>query len=750
MILKKRYTIKGEVFYLGLLSSLLILLVFGFLMFTSLFKISIDNAKQSIKETNMQISVFTEGYFTEVTNTLKALSNNLDIRSAMGGDEQIKQKALATYLDFDTTNKNIAYIYSGYENGLLLINDYTPPAGYDPTSRPWYVAAMGKRPKISIGLPYQEANTNEWLISQSKVLLDLKGKPVGVIALDVSLESIIELLHERHMFKSQRSYVIDREGKIIIHPDEQMIGGIVPEEVNNIIPDRQGELTYTIDNTKKWAYFNTIDSTDWVLITDVKRSEVLNPVITRLLLYSFSIVLLSAVLGTLQSKIFGKRFAEPLTELGKRISDITAGRSIDDTTYRYSNHEIAKIANNIEQLAEHSLNKKANELKTIIESTQEGILVVNDKQEVIYINSRFQEMWNISQEVLDSRVDKILTHAIVDQLVDPTGFLEKVQKINVSDKEAMDTIHFKDGRVFECFSCPLIDNAQIVGRVWSFRDITERKQSEQKIYEYTRELEYKGMELERIYQQLNKEIDKARYIHERTLPKTLPKIQGISFSAHYQPAKRMGGDFYDVIQTPDRLVIYLSDVSGHGLDGAMLSIFVKETIDSYVSLRPDELQPQKILQHLDSQFRRKNYPDDYFVCIFLSVFDLNTKVLTSAGAGFQVFPLVRLGSGSHTILLSDGLPVSAAFPPELMIFQEKQLKLEPGSTILFSTDGLFEQKMNEEMYLQRAQTVFYTNSHLSPPQIVRAIKDDFLKFSGGSQQEDDDITFLVMQLDPPR
>ncbi len=85
---------------------------------------------------------------------------------------------------------------------------------------------------------------------------------------------------------------------------------------------------------------------------------------------------------------------------------------------------------------------------------------------------------------------------------------------------------------------------------------------------------------------MDKEISKAQQVHKQILPQSLPSIETISFAAYYQPAEKMGGDFYDVIHRGNKLIFYLSDVSGHGMDGAMLSLFVKHTINSYIDLTP--------------------------------------------------------------------------------------------------------------------------------------------------------------------
>lgn len=274
----------------------------------------------------------------------------------------------------------------------------------------------------------------------------------------------------------------------------------------------------------------------------------------------------------------------------------------------------------------------------------------------------------------------------------------------------------------------------------NIRDISERKQVEQKLADYTKELEH-------LYEHLNEEMDKARRIHERSFSHNLPVVEGISFAAHYQPAERLGGDFYHVLRAGNKLVIYLSDVMGHGIDGAMLSLFVKEAIDSYISLKQDEIEPHKILDHLNRQYRKANYPHDYFIAIFLAVLDLDTMELQYSAAGFQDAPLVSHGNGEHTGLIVKNLPISATLPPESIDLHAAKTKLQPGMCILFNTDGLTEQVVNDKFYYQRLKDVFHANSYLPAADLVQAIITDFHRFNQGSSQGDDDITLLVLQVE---
>jgi PAS domain S-box-containing protein len=118
-------------------------------------------------------------------------------------------------------------------------------------------------------------------------------------------------------------------------------------------------------------------------------------------------------------------------------------------------------------------------LKAILESVGEGILVVNNEGKVVLSNRRFASMWNIPDKIINSRDDDKFLHAVLAQLEDPKAFIAKVKKLYKSADEDFDTIPFKDGRVFERISRPIINEGKIAGRVWSFRDITQQKRVEQ-------------------------------------------------------------------------------------------------------------------------------------------------------------------------------------------------------------------------------------------------------------------------------
>jgi diguanylate cyclase (GGDEF)-like protein/PAS domain S-box-containing protein len=129
--------------------------------------------------------------------------------------------------------------------------------------------------------------------------------------------------------------------------------------------------------------------------------------------------------------------------------------------------------------SEDAMKETLSLLNATLDSTADGILVVDNEGKITSFNRQFAEMWRIPQPILDRRDDDAALQAVLGQLADPEGFVAKVRELYTQpDAESHDVLDFKDGRVFDRYSKPQLVGGVAVGRVWSFRDITDRKRLE--------------------------------------------------------------------------------------------------------------------------------------------------------------------------------------------------------------------------------------------------------------------------------
>ena len=136
--------------------------------------------------------------------------------------------------------------------------------------------------------------------------------------------------------------------------------------------------------------------------------------------------------------------------------------------------------NEVRREAELALKRSASLLRASLEATDDGIVVVDNTGRIESFNNRFAELWHLPLEMMEClQFDNELLGTVLDQLADSEAFLVKVRSLySQPDSQSFDVVEFKDGRIFERHSHPQLLEGKPVGRVWSFRDVTERKQAE--------------------------------------------------------------------------------------------------------------------------------------------------------------------------------------------------------------------------------------------------------------------------------
>jgi two-component system cell cycle sensor histidine kinase/response regulator CckA len=143
---------------------------------------------------------------------------------------------------------------------------------------------------------------------------------------------------------------------------------------------------------------------------------------------------------------------------------------------------VSKVARDISERKrdDAELRLQQTMLLTERELTLDAILVVDAQSKVLSYNRRFAQMWGLSADILATKADEQLLRAISDKLQHPDQFMERVRQLyDRHDEASNDEVELTDGRVLERYSAPMRDGGgSYYGRIWYFRDVTERKQSE--------------------------------------------------------------------------------------------------------------------------------------------------------------------------------------------------------------------------------------------------------------------------------
>ena len=126
------------------------------------------------------------------------------------------------------------------------------------------------------------------------------------------------------------------------------------------------------------------------------------------------------------------------------------------------------------RVQERVLRRKEQVLNATLDSAADGILAVDNKGRIIFSNRQFARMWHIPPDLAESGDDSELLQFVVEQLANPNEFVQKVNELYHSAEESSDRLIFKDGRIFDRHSLPLLLEEGRVGRVWTFRDATPR------------------------------------------------------------------------------------------------------------------------------------------------------------------------------------------------------------------------------------------------------------------------------------
>lgn len=256
--------------------------------------------------------------------------------------------------------------------------------------------------------------------------------------------------------------------------------------------------------------------------------------------------------------------------------------------------------------------------------------------------------------------------------------------------------------------------------------------------QYMQKLIYETSERERISADLNV----AANIQNSMLPHEFPKRGDFDLCASMNPAKEVGGDFYDFFFVDENhLGLVIADVSGKGIPASLFMV-ISKTIIKNLALSGKTMSPAQILQEANNQLCEGNEAS-LFVTVWLGILDLNAGTVTAANAGHE-FPAVRQ-PGKNFELIRDKHGVVLA-GMENMVYADYEFTLEKGATLFVYTDGVPEAtNANNELFeLERTVQALNVNPAAEPKELLSIVRGEVDKFVGEAPQFDD-LTMLAIK-----
>ena len=245
---------------------------------------------------------------------------------------------------------------------------------------------------------------------------------------------------------------------------------------------------------------------------------------------------------------------------------------------------------------------------------------------------------------------------------------------------------------------------------------------------------------------IEQELLLAHTIQDSALPKNFTFAhKGFEIYAVMDPAKEVGGDFYDFFFVDvDKMALVIADVSGKGIPAALFMMRSKTAIRS---LAEGGMYPADAFVRVNKELCENN-DINMFVTAWMGIIDLNTGIMRCVNAGHE-YPAIQRRSGMFEIFKDKHRPPLGAM--EDMTFEEYEMRLEPGDVLFVYTDGVPEamNEANEQYGTERMLNTLNSDTEGSMTDLLADVKDDIEVFVGDAEQFDD-ITMMGFRYNGPQ
>lgn len=364
-----------------------------------------------------------------------------------------------------------------------------------------------------------------------------------------------------------------------------------------------------------------------------------------------------------------------------------------------------------------------------ISSSNAAELIVSQMMDMLFLldkDLRVVKCNNLAKKITGLDEKSLIEMPFRNLLEDPSHFKKEMQILNESQNHTViiETNFFvDDGKSipFKISISYLMDHFnEAIGIVVVGHDIREK------------------LELRTKKEMIDHELQLAQHIQMSIMPSSMPELSGVKFASIYTPMDMLGGDFYNFIRLRERekIGIFLSDVSGHGVPAALITGMLKALIESSGGART---KTDEFLKFINNNIYEQT--DGNFITAFYAIYDADSGILQYSRAGHTI-PILLNESGI-TMLESKGRLLGVLDSIQL---ESKSIKLKPGDKILFYTDGLIESfNDKKEMFAIYLNDIILANLNSNIDVMINNIYNELKVFSGGKGFADD-VLMIGMEI----
>ena len=378
------------------------------------------------RASNKQLEMFNsniDSIIDELMNNTSGFANEATIKQADGsltnyinnnGIKQmtpsknggVEQEIFQRFKEFGETHSNYQYVYMGVESGgYVQYPEGKMDGPFDPRQRPWYPLALNNPDKAVLGEPYYFATDDIVILGASQALKDANGNVIGVVALDMSLDKITEVVDKAGVNTKGHFIVVDKSGTIIADPSNsnnnfKNVEEAYGNELSNLILLGADFDEVEVDNKAYLVKSIESEKTNWRYVALLDKEDILSP-ITDLIRLEMIIISIVSLLAVLFGIITSQKISKPIKEVSEAANKIAGGDFYVQLQTKASG-EVGELVDSFKRIGITLVEYKEyiQEIANVLNQIAQGNLCFELKQEYIGEFSKVKDsLLNISENL---------------------------------------------------------------------------------------------------------------------------------------------------------------------------------------------------------------------------------------------------------------------------------------------------------------------------------------------------------------